>query len=202
MSSNRQIQKQYFPPLTSGGGGGLPAASSSARAWDMTASAARRNGAKTNLVTRALTSFAVGRVEREFAVEQVRQYFQEAMGVNAVRLSEAAAVSKERIITESAKASAELQLIIQRIADEFINDVTGQFSQNSLRQAEQAHRDLSALDRALMEGRISPQLAEGRRASIEQVYERALEYSTTVVNQMLTQSLERIRRALGPGEGR
>jgi len=174
----------------------LPAMAANGRSWDMTAGAARQNGGRSGRLKRILTGVAIGREERRFATEQVRQYFEEALGVNSVRLSEAAAISKERIIAESAKASAELQLTIQRVADDFMNDVTGQFSANQLLQAEQASEHLRNLDASLAQGRMTPGQHAARRAAIEQIYDHVLACSGEVVSQMLQQSLDRIRNAL------
>jgi hypothetical protein len=200
MSSTSKIPSKLLAPLNGMGGSVLPSAGVGPQAWAITAGAASRHGGQTNLLTRALTAFAVGRVEREFVVAQARQYFVEASAVNAVRLAEAASVTKRQIAADGARASAALNIVIQEVIDEFINTVTSRFSANTIMQAEQSHRSLRDLDRAVQEGRISPELAEKRRAAIEQMYDVALQAATIIVNDMLGQAVARIRRALAPAE--
>ncbi len=178
----------------------MPATGSAA--WAITPWAARDSGGKVGWLTQLLTRSATGREHRAAAIQEVRQYLGYALSVNDVRLSEAAALSKERIIAEGTQQSAELKLIIQRVADQFIAAVDDQFARGQQAEGERGSAHLRALDESLAAGRMTPEMHAERRAAIEQIYQQGLGLSATVVNDLLQTALDRIRSAIKLREDR
>lgn len=200
--SDSKISRRYFSGSNNGFGRGLQMPATGSAAWAITPGAARDSGGNVGLLTQLLTRSATGREHRAAATQAVRQYLEHALSVNEVRLSEAAALSKERIIAEGTQQSAELKLIIQRVADQFIAAVDDQFSRGQQAEGERGSAHLRALDESLAAGRMTPEMHAERRAAIEQIYQQGLGLSATVVNDLLQTALDRIRSAIKPREDR
>lgn len=153
-------------------------------------------GPRLAALTRVMTAFAAGRAEREFAVEQARIYFAEALEISRVRLREAASISKERIRAESGRASAELQRIIQGVADDFVADIRRRMLDAAMAQDVADKARLDRLDAQLRAGEITPAQHARQRRLIEESAEQALAFSVGMVRQMLAQAEQRIRNAI------